>query len=88
MLSSSPVRTPKLQVTAEQPSTGECWTPPKEIPYVQGQRRSTKMVGEAKLHLKSNPITTRDTWRAETKPHVHQDPGTPHETNSGLPLNV
>ena len=46
------------------------------------------MVGEAKLHLKSNPITTRDTWRAETKPHVHQDPGTPHETNSGLPLNV
>ena len=88
MLSSSPVRTPKLQVIAEQPLTGECWTPPKEIPHVQEQRRSTKMVGGAKLHLKSNPITTRDTWRAETKPHVHQDPGTSLENKSGLPLNV
>ena len=27
---SSPVRTPKLQLTAEQPSPGECWIPPKK----------------------------------------------------------
>ena len=25
------------------------------------------MVGGAKLHLESNPIPTRDTWRAQTK---------------------
>ena len=30
MCLSSPVRTPKLQLTAEQPSTGECWIPPKK----------------------------------------------------------
>ena len=28
--SSSPVRTSKLQLTAEQPSTGECWIPSKK----------------------------------------------------------
>ena len=40
--SSSPGRTPKLQLAAEQPSTGECCIPPKKkkkIPHVQGQRR-------------------------------------------------
>ena len=30
MGSSSPVRTPKSQVDAEQPLTGECWIPPKK----------------------------------------------------------
>ena len=28
--SSSPMRTPKLQLIAEQPLTGECWIPPKK----------------------------------------------------------
>ena len=39
---SSPVRTPKSQLAAEQPSTGECWIPgyQKKIPHIQGQRRS------------------------------------------------
>ena len=53
--------------------TGECWIPPKKIPHIQGQRRSpSKMVGEAKLHLESNPIPTRDVPRAQTKPCAHQ----------------
>ena len=30
MCSSSPARTPKLQLAAEKPSTGGCWNPPKE----------------------------------------------------------
>ena len=30
MCSSTSVRTPKLQLTAEQPSTGEGWIPPKK----------------------------------------------------------
>ena len=68
MPSSSPARTPKLQVAAEQPSTGKCWIPPKKkkkISHIQGQRRSlSKMVGEEKLHLESNPIPTRDTQKA------------------------
>ena len=35
------------------------------------------MVGRMKLHLKSNPIPARDAQRAQTKPCVHHDPGTP-----------
>ena len=74
MYSSSPVRTPKLQFIAEQPSIEECWIPPKKDTEHQGQRRSPrKMVGGAKLCLETNPIFTRDTWRAQTKPCVHEE---------------
>ena len=46
----------------------------KKIPHIQGQRRSpTKTVGGAKSHLESNPIPTRDTWRAQTKLYAHQE---------------
>ena len=39
----------------------------KKRPHVQGQRRSpSKMVGGAKPCLESNPIPTRDSWRAQT----------------------
>ena len=70
----SPVRTPKLQLAAKQPSTGECWIPPKNIPHVQGQRRSPcRAVGGAKSCLESNPIPTRDALRAQTKPCTEQE---------------
>ena len=73
--SSSPVRTPKLQFTAEQPLTGECRVHQKEISHVQGQRRSpSKMVGGAKSHLESNPIPARAARRAQTKPVHTRDP--------------
>ena len=63
---SSPVRTPKLQLTAEQLSTGECWIPPKKIVHIRGQRRVlSKMVGRVKLCLESNHIPTRDAQRAQ-----------------------
>ena len=72
--SSSPVRTPKLQLTAEVPLTGEGWIPPKKYTHVQRQRRSlSKMIGGGKLHLESNPIHIRDIQRAQTKPCVHQE---------------
>ena len=46
----------------------------EKIPHAQGQRRNTsKMVGGAKSRLESNPITTRDTQRAQTTPSVHQE---------------
>ena len=63
MRSSSPVKTPKLQLAAEQLSTGECWIPQtKKIPHIYGQRRSpSKMVGRAKSHLGSKPMPARDT---------------------------
>ena len=46
----------------------------KKIPPIQGQRRSlSKMVGEMRLHLESNPIPTRGAQRVQTKPCVPQD---------------
>ena len=84
--SSSPVRTPKLQLTAEEPLTGEGWIPPKKYAHGQRQRRSlSKMIGGAKLHLESNPIPTRDVWGDQTKPCASGDPT---ETEPDLPLNV
>ena len=48
---SSPVRTPKLQLIAEQQNVR---SHQKKIPYVQGQRRSpNRMVGGATLCLES-----------------------------------
>ena len=83
---SSPVRTPDLQLAAEQPSKNvgshqkdtQC-PRAKEKPQEDGRR--------GKIMLESNPIPTRDTWRAQTKPCVHQDPETPTETEPDLPLS-
>ena len=62
--------------------------PPKKIPYVQGQRRSPrKMEGGAKLHLESNPIPTRDTWRVQTN-LVLTRTQRPPETETELCLSV
>ena len=49
----------------------------KKIPYIQGQRRRpSKMAGEVKLSLESNPIPARDS-EGSKKPCAHQDPETP-----------
>jgi len=58
--SSSPARTPKSQLAAGQPSTGECWIPP------QKRYPTSKDKGEA----------PKDSRRSETvfriKPHICQ----------------
>lgn len=71
---SSPVRIPKLQLAAEQPTTGKCLTPPKKkrLPHIQGKRGTLHKMGRgAKLPLESNPRPTRDARRAQTKPCAH-----------------
>ena len=89
MCLSSSVKTPKLHLVAEQPSTEECWIPPKKIPQVQGQRRSlSKMLGGAKSLLESNLIPARDAQRTQAKPCAHYNPETPPETEPDLPLIV
>ena len=46
---SSPSRTAKLQLVAEQPSTGECWIPPKQdTPCPRAKVSPNKTVGGAK----------------------------------------
>ena len=72
--SSSPTRTTKLQLTAEQPSTRECWIPPKkDNPRPRAKKNLRKTVGGGKSHLKSNPTPARDVPRTQTKPCVHQE---------------
>ena len=84
---SSPERTPKLQLAAEEPSTSECWIPPKKISYIQRQKKNpSNLVGEVKLHLESNFISTRDAQKAQTKPCAYQE--TPTKTEPDLPLSV
>ena len=62
---SSFAKAPKLQLAAEQPSTGKCCYHQKMIPHIQGQRKSFKKAVEgAQSHLKSNLIPARDTQRA------------------------
>ena len=70
---SSPARTPKLQLAAEQPLTGQCCsTPPlpqTKHTQVQGQRGSpNSTVGGVSPCLESNLIPTRDAQRGQTKP--------------------
>ena len=70
MGSSSPVRTPKSQVNAEQPLTGECWIPPKkDTPCPRAKESHIKVLGGAKSCLNLKPAG--DTQRDQTKPCVH-----------------
>ena len=60
MRSSSPARTPKLQFTAEQLSTGECWiAPKKDTPHPRAKEKPQQ-------DGRRGEITFR------TKPHTHQ----------------
>ena len=89
MCSSSPVRTPKLQLTAEQPSAGDCWIPPKKDTPCPRTKEKTKQDcrrGKTTFRIKLHAI--RDVWSAQTKTCVHQDPRTPQETEPDLPLSV
>ena len=57
MRSSSPARTPKLQLTAEQPLTGECWIPPKKDtppPRVKEKSQQDGRRAEIAFRIKPN----------------------------------
>ena len=71
---SSSVRTPKLQLTAEQPSTEECWVPPKkDTPCSRAKKKPQQDSGRGNWHLESNRIPARDAQRGQTKPCAHQE---------------
>ena len=55
--SSSPGRSPKLQLGAEQPSTGECWIPPKKDiprPRAKEKPKQDSKRGEISFRIKSH----------------------------------
>ena len=89
MCSSSPMRTPKLQLAADRRMLDST----KKRYHVQGQRRSpNKKAGGTQSHLESNPTPARDPLRSQTKSYAQQDLGkgamTPQETEPDLPLSV
>ena len=72
MCSSSPARTPKLLLAAEQPSTGECLIPPKkDTPRPRAKKKPQQDGRRGKILLESNRIPARDTRMAQIKHCVH-----------------
>ena len=58
MRPSSPMRSPKLQLPAEQPSTGECWIPPKkDTPYPRAKEKPPKDGRRGKIMFRVKPHT-------------------------------
>ena len=51
--SSLPERTPKSQLTAEQPSTGSCWNPPKkDTPHPRTKEKQPQHAGRGTIMFK------------------------------------
>ena len=62
MRTSSPERTPKLQLAAEQPLTGECWIPPnKDTPCPKAKEKPQEdgRKGEIAVRIKTHTHTRR-----------------------------
>ena len=58
MCSSSPVRTLKLQLAAEQPLTGESWIPPKnDTPHPRAQEKPQQDCRRGKITFRTKPHT-------------------------------
>ena len=69
-------------------AAAQCWGDFEEIPHVQGQSESPRMmVGGVKSHLESNPAPARDAQRAQTNlgwTRTHR----PTETQTEMCLSV
>ena len=75
--SSSPVRTPKLQLTAEQPSTGECWIPTKkETPCPRAKEKPQQDGRRGEITFRIKPHTRQRRPEGPHKLCVQQDPET------------
>ena len=87
MPSSSPARTPKLQLAAEQPSTGEWWIPPKKdtpCPRAEEEPQQDRKGDEIAFRIKMN--THQRCSKGANKTLCA--PGDPTETEPDLPLSL
>ena len=76
--SSPPARTPELQLTAEQPSTGGCWIPPKrDTPHPRAKEKPQEDGMRGKITFRNKPLTCQRSSEGSNKPCAHQDPETP-----------
>ena len=75
---SSPARTSKSQLAAEQPSTGECQIPPKKDTLCpRAKEKAQKDCWRGKITFRIKPYTRQRRSEGSNKPCVHQDPETP-----------
>ena len=87
MCSSYPVRTPKLQLPAEQPSRGECWIPPRKDTSCPRAKEKPQQDGiRGKILNKINPHTCQRHLEGSNKTLCST--GDPTESEPDLPLRV
>ena len=70
------VRTPKLQLTAEQPLTEECWIPPKKGVPSPKAKKPQKDNRRSKIMFRIKSHTCQRHLEGSNKTCVHQDPET------------
>ena len=76
--SSSPARTRKLQLAAEQPLTGERRIPSREgAPHPRAKEKPQQDGGRGKLRFRIKPHTCQRLSEGSNRPRAHQDPETP-----------
>ena len=83
----SPVRTPKLQLVAEQPSTGECRIPPKKYsPCPRAKEKPQQDGRKSRVAFRIKPHTCQRCLEGSNKTSCARGPRHPTEAESDLPL--
>ena len=82
--SSSPVRTPKLELAVEQPSIGECWIPPKKDTPCSRAKEKPQQDGRDKIMFRIK-LHTRQRY-SEGSNKALCTLGNPTETEPDLPF--
>ena len=84
-----PVRTPKLKLAAEQPSTGKSWIQPKyDTPHPRAKKKSQQDGRRGKISFRFKPYTGQRCLKGANKVLCSQDLGTAQETEPYLPLSA
>ena len=77
MHSSSPVKSPKLQLSSEQPSIGECWIPPKkDIPLSRAKEKPQPDSRRGEITFRIKPHRDLVKKIRDTKGTFHAKMGT------------
>ena len=89
MCSSSPMRTPKLQLAAEQPSTGICCSPPKKYtPRPEAKKKPQQDGRRGEITFRIKTYTLQRCSEGSNKTLCALGPRDPTETEPDLPLSV
>ena len=89
LCSSSPSRTPILQLAAKQPSTGECWIPPKkDTPNLRAREKPQQDSRKSKITLRTKPHTHQRCSEGSNKTLCAPGPRDSTETEPDLCLSL